>query len=158
MEVSQVSRRENDGVTQIQCKCGDLCSGLFFCPIWLDVCSQSTFLDLIEPLFVRVEVEIEGEGEHIIHFIYQPSGVLPPLQGEGCSTVIENYGYSNFDSKEKNRAYFSLSDGSDGLVSGLSFLAIACDDAYFLNGIATQQIWFEVIKKCEILWLINYIV
>ena len=42
---------------------------------------------------MRAELEIENE-EVIIYFIYQPSGVLAPVQGN-CETFVETYG-SNF--------------------------------------------------------------
>ena len=42
---------------------------------------------------MRAELEIANE-EVIIYFIYQPSGVLAPVQGN-CETFVETYG-SNF--------------------------------------------------------------
>ena len=42
---------------------------------------------------MRARLEIENE-EVIIYFIYQPSGVLAPVQGN-CETYVGTYG-SNF--------------------------------------------------------------
>ena len=43
---------------------------------------------------MRAELEIENE-EVIIYFIYQPSGVLAPVQGN-CETFVESYGFHFF--------------------------------------------------------------
>ena len=39
---------------------------------------------------------------------------------------------------------YRLLGGGDDIYSGLTFVGVNCEDAVFLNGIAPQQIWFEV--------------
>ena len=43
---------------------------------------------------MRARLEIENE-EVMIYFIYQPSGVFAPVQGN-CETFIETYGSNSF--------------------------------------------------------------
>jgi len=103
------------GITQIRCLCG---------------------LDCSEPVYVSATVEVDNE-EHVLYYIYEASGVLPPLEAEGgCTTFIETY-----DS--------NLVDNEDEVLSALSFVGVACDDTYFLGGVATRQIWYEVTNAGE---------
>ena len=105
---------------------------------------------------MRADLEIDKE-EVVIYFIYQPSGVLAPVEGN-CETFIETYGYNFFFAFFSS--YFSFFflrqllcllmsiygflGGGDNIYSGLTFVGVNCEDAVFLNGIAPQQIWFEV--------------
>lgn len=72
---------------------------------------------------MQANININDE-EKVLHFLYQPTGNLPPIQS-GCSTFVETYG------------------GGDEILSGLTFVSINCE-AIFLNGLAPQQIWFQV--------------
>ena len=40
--------------------------------------------------------------------------------------------------------HFSQLGGGNEIYSGLTFVGVNCEDAVFLNGIAPQQIWFQV--------------
>ena len=40
--------------------------------------------------------------------------------------------------------FYGLLDGGDDIYSWLTFVGVNCEGAVFLNGIAPQQIWFEV--------------
>ena len=40
--------------------------------------------------------------------------------------------------------FYGLLGGRDDIYSGLTLVGVNCEDAVFLNGIAPQQIWFEV--------------
>ena len=84
---------------------------------------------------------------HIIHYIYEPSGILPPF-GDNCLDYSETYGneitlfffFINF-------LFIFFSDENKGIISGLSFVVMSCNGGYFLNGIAVHQYWYEVSKK-----------
>ena len=41
--------------------------------------------------------------------------------------------------------HFFYEGGEEGVVTGLSFAGLFCEDSLFLNGIAVQQTWFQVL-------------
>ena len=43
--------------------------------------------------------------------------------------------------------FYGLLGGRTDIYSGLTFVGVNCQDAVFLNGIAPQQIWFQVTKN-----------
>ena len=109
---------------------------------------------------MRVELEIENE-EVNIYFIYQPSGVLAPIEGN-CETFVETYGEFLFLFPFPNFSMFLCSFLSlyelgrgDDLYSGLTFVGVNCEDAVFLNGIAPQQIWFEVRSRIHFIFIFH---
>ena len=79
---------------------------------------------------------------HIIHYLYEPSGILPPF-GENCLNYSETLGIEWF----KFFFFFFLLfflGGDEDIVSGLSFVVLSCNNGYFLNGIAIHHYWSEV--------------
>ena len=49
------------------------------------------FFFFSEPLFIKANIIINNKNNIIFH-IYQPSGVLPPLLGDGCQSYVDTYG------------------------------------------------------------------
>jgi len=106
LEVLQVTgtAATDNKLTQVRCSCSAECS---------------------EPVFLQINVRL-NQKDHTLHFIYEPSGILPPLQGDGCSTFIETYG------------------GESEIISGLTFVGVKCDESFFADGFAANNIWYEV--------------
>ena len=111
LELLAITPDNSNQLTQIRCTCDQSCSGIFSFPLLSLFSSLPSLLPsaallscfsliiiivllLLEPLFVRAELEIDNK-EVIIYFIYQPSGVLAPIEGK-CETFVEAYGYNFF--------------------------------------------------------------
>ena len=134
LEMLMISPEEDNELTQIECSCSSQCS---------------------EPVFLKIRVVLEDK-EHFVHIIYEPSGILSPISlGKGCNSFVETYGwfFSLFFSTKKDTSIHALLlGGEEGVVSGLSFVGMACEEALFLNGLAVHQIWFQVFFLMCTLW------
>ena len=93
LELLEVNIQEiSNQLTQIKCLCGIDCSGMLKfkkkTALNFDLTLRLIFL---EPLFIRANI-IVNEEEYLLYHVYQPSGALPPLVGEGCQSFVDTYG------------------------------------------------------------------
>ena len=84
--------------------------------------------------------------KHIIHYIYEPSGILPPF-GDNCLDYSETYGNEITSFFFFHQFLISFLGEDEDIISGLSFVVMSCNGGYFLNGIAVHQYWYEVSIK-----------
>ena len=92
-------------------------------------------------------MEIDG-AEYNIFYIYRPSGTLPPLpNGEGCLSYVDTYGlfFLFYVLLLLQFFIFFLPEGlGDSILSALSFVSLSCEENYFQDGVAFDDISFQV--------------